>query len=437
MIESILIWAIAALLIAVVLIPYLIKFRIRRKQDMARKKEAETLGIDRPRAQFPFVNVFKCIGCGACVESCPEGDVLGVVYGKATVINGLRCVGHGFCEQVCPVQGIKVGLGDIKTRPDIPILSAENETSAPGIYIAGELGGLSLIRNAVAQGQLVVESIAEKIKQTANNGIKDVIIVGAGPAGLSAALTAVKNNLSYLLLDQQEPGGTVLQYPRKKLVMTRKIEIPLYGRLKKEEYSKEELLEIWKDILTKHKLNFQSNHKLENIDKPNGHYRLFTNNGTFESKKVVLALGRRGTPRKLNVPGEDMAKVSYQLIDAQSYTNSQLLVVGGGDSAVEAAIGLARQKGNTVTVSYRKSRFFRIKKKNEDRINQAIHKKEIKPLFNSSVLEIKEKSVILKVQDKTVEIPNDYVFIFAGGIPPFEMLKDMGITFGGEMQEIN
>lgn len=436
MIESMLIWTIAVLIVSAILIPYIIKFRIQQKKFIARKQEAQQLGIDQPRAQFPYVDVARCIGCGACVEACPEGDVLGVVYGKAAVINGLRCVGHGVCEEVCPVQGIKVGLGDITTRPDIPILSPENETSIPGIYIAGELGGLSLIRNAVAQGKMVVESISRKLGQPSNNGVKDVVIVGAGPAGLSAALTAVQHNLSYVLLDQQDPGGTILNYPRKKLVMTQKIEIPLYGQLKKEEYSKEALLEIWEDVFAKHQLNFVRNRKLQNIEQRNGHFRIITSGGELEAKKVVLAMGRRGTPRKLGVPGETKSKVAYQLIDAQSYNNCHILVVGGGDSAIEAAIGLARQKGNTVIISYRKNKFFRIKKKNEDRIGKLIRSKAVRPVFNSTVLEIKDKSVLLKVNEDVVEIPNDYVFIFAGGVPPFKILKDMGIAFGGELHKI-
>lgn len=430
--ESLFIWIITAVLILAIFIPYYIKFRQKQKADIERKAEAQSLGIDRPRAQFPFINEVDCIGCGSCVLACPEGDVLGVVFGKATVINGLRCVGHGLCEVACPVGAIEVGLGDVKKRDDIPLLSDANETTVPGLYIAGELSGLSLLRNAVAHGKKVVESIAMDSKRAESKHMKDVIIVGAGPAGMSAALTAIEKDLSYLLIDQQEPGGTILQYPRQKVVMAHQVDIPLYGKLKRDEYSKEQLLDIWQGIIGTHKINYLTQHRMKHVVKPNGHFKVITTQGEFEGRKVVLAMGRRGTPRKLGVPGEDKKKVAYQLIDAQQYTNNHVLVVGGGDSAVEVAIGLARQKGNTVTLSYRKNKLFRIKKKNEERINILIKSKKIKAIFNSNVVEIKDDVVRLQVEDEIQEIPNDYVFIFAGGIPPFKQLKEMGIQFGGE-----
>ncbi|RMF57131.1 MAG: 4Fe-4S dicluster domain-containing protein [Calditrichaeota bacterium] len=434
--ESLFLWFITLLIALIIIVPYYMKFRKTQKEMAARKLEAEKLGINKPRAQYPFIDVSKCIGCGSCVTACPEGDVLGVVYGKAVLINGLRCVGHGHCEKACPVGALKVGLGDITTRDDIPILDEHYQSSVPGLYVVGELGGLSLIRNAIQQGRDAVEHIATTLEPNVHETIKDVIIVGAGPAGLSAALAAVKHNMSYMVLDQQDPGGTILQYPRRKLVMTQPVEIPLYGKLTETEYTKEELLEIWNDIIKKFNLEITTGHKLEHVEKANGIFRVITNQGDYYSRRVVLALGRRGTPRKLNVPGENLPKVSYQLIDAQGYNNDHVLVVGGGDSAVEAAIGLARQKGNVVTISYRKSKFFRIKKKNEDRINQLIKKGKINPIFNSQVVEIKVHSVRLKTDTEIIEIPNDYVFVLIGGIPPFDMLKKMGIRFGGEMKPL-
>lgn len=430
--ESVIIWIITGSVIAVIIFPYFIKFRKQQKLDLERKKEAESLGLNKPRGQYPLIDATFCIGCGSCVRACPEEDVLGVVFGKAMVINGVRCVGHGYCEQVCPVGAIKIGLGNIRTRPDIPQLDEFNQTSVTGIYIAGELGGLSLIRNAIEQGQTVVEKIAKDGVRSTGNGIYDVVIVGAGPAGISAALTAIKNKLSYLLIDQQNPGGTILQYPRRKLVMSQPVQIPLYGWMKKEEVSKEDLLAIWQKILIDFKINIKSGEKVEKIGKDNGCFNVITQNGTYAACQVVLSMGRRGTPRKLGVAGEDSPKVFFQLIDAQSYNGLNLLVIGGGDSAVEAAIGLARQGDNKVTISYRQGTFAKVKKKNEDRVNELIAQKKLRPLYKSEVLEIQEKKVRLKIGDDIMEIPNDYVFIFIGGEPPFKMLKEIGITMGGE-----
>jgi thioredoxin reductase (NADPH) len=428
--ESLIVWGVALLLVGIVFVPYVLKFRKKQKQDHARKQEAMELGADKPIAQYPQIDEMQCIGCGACVMACPEGDVLGIVHGKATVINGLKCVGHGRCAEACPVSGIVVGLGDIKKRDDIPFMNEFNETNVPGIYISGELGGLALIKNAISQGEMVVNDIAKTITPSINENTFDIVIVGAGPSGISAGLAALKHNLSCIILDQQGFGGTILQYPRKKLVMTRPIEIPLYGMLDKPEYEKEELLAIWEEIQSKFNLNFELDEKLEQITKNENYFDVKTQNSVFSGQRVVLALGRRGTPRKLGVPGEDKAKVMYKLIDAESYNNNHIFIVGGGDSALEAAIGLAHQPGNVVTVSYRKSKFFRSKKKNEQRINEMISAGRIKVLFDSSVAEIRDANVVLQQAEKEIDIANDFVFVFAGGVAPFKLLKQFGIAFG-------
>ena len=431
--ETMLIWGVVSLIVMVIVLPYILKVKRQQKQDREKKKEAEFLGVDKPVAQYPQIDYFRCIGCGACIAACPEGGVLGLVNGKATIINGLKCVGHGLCAEACPVNGIQVGLGDIKGRADIPVLSVQNETSVPGIYVAGELAGLALIKNAISQGEKVIREISKTMSGEKSEGIFDVIIIGAGPAGLSAALAAIEEKLNYLVLDQQGAGGTILQYPRKKIVMTRPVEIPQYGWLRQSEYSKEELLDIWGEIQSKFQIKLKTGEKLLNIEKTNGYHTITTNSGTYKSHKVILALGRRGTPRKLNIPGEDQSKVMYKLMDAESYQDEDVLIVGGGDSAVEAAMGLARQKNNHVTLSYRKSKFFRIKTRNEERINEHIHKGKITVLFDSEVIEIGDTFVKIKKGDEITSIPNSYVFVFAGGEPPFPLMQKIGIKFGGEL----
>ena len=191
--ESNLIWIVTIAIIAIIFLPYAIKFRKSTHEARHRREEAIRLGADKPIAQYPSIDQLRCIGCGACVAACPEGEVLGVVMGKAVVINGLRCVGHGRCAEACPVEGITVGLGDLATRDDIPFLSEYNETNIPGLYIAGELGGLALIRNAITQGKMVIDHIKQTNNPAqANADMFDVIIIGAGPAGMSAALQAKK-----------------------------------------------------------------------------------------------------------------------------------------------------------------------------------------------------------------------------------------------------
>jgi NAD-dependent dihydropyrimidine dehydrogenase PreA subunit len=150
---EVLVWGVSVAVVAAIVLPYVLSFRRRRHSDRSRKEEAVRLGVDRPQAQFPFVDPMRCIGCGACVDACPEGDVLGIVGGTATVVNGLRCVGHGRCEIACPVGAIEVGLGDLKSRKDIPVLDEWQQTSVPGVFVAGELGGLALVKNAIAQAR--------------------------------------------------------------------------------------------------------------------------------------------------------------------------------------------------------------------------------------------------------------------------------------------
>lgn len=430
--ENLIIWGVTIVLVLLIVLPYFLKSRKKRKADSINRAEAVRLGADKAVAQHPQIDELTCIGCGACVAACPEGSVLGIVGGKAVIINGLKCVGHGLCAEACPVEGITVGLGDLSKRDDIPMMDEHSQTNIPGVYIAGELGGLALIKNAISQGEKVVNHIAASIKPSQDNSVADVLIVGAGPAGLSAALTSKKHNLSFKVFDQQGAGGTILQYPRKKLVMTKPVEIPLFGTLTKPEYLKEELLEIWEKVEKQFGINPFTPEKLIDIKKPNGYFEIISQNKVEKAQTVVLALGRRGTPRKLGVPGEEQSKVMYKLMDAESYTDNHILVVGGGDSAIEAAMGLARQKGNIVTLSYRKEKFFRIKTRNEQRINEMITAKKINVMFESHVKEINKTNVLLFKDEQEINLPNDYVFVFAGGEPPFDLLKKIGIQFGQE-----
>lgn len=435
--EETLIWGGALLVIALVVVPYFLLFQRTRRTDRARKAEASRLGIDKPTAQFPFIDPTACIGCGTCVSACPEGDVLGIVGGTATVVNGLKCVGHGKCEEACPVGAIQVGLGDMKSRADIPILDPWLETNVPGLFVAGELGGLALVKNAMGQGRRVIERISEKAAvvrpgERAGGDVLDVVIVGAGPAGLAAAAAAHERRLSYVALEKEEDlGGTIFHYPRRKLVLVQAVDIPLWGQMKEAEYEKEDLLRILLDLHGRFRLRVKFGEKVTEIRADGGLFSLRTPRGLYLSRFVVLALGRRGSPRKLGVPGEERPKVMYQLMDAESYTRQQILVVGGGDSAVEAALGLARQKGNRVTLSYRREKLVRIKKKNDERINALIERGTVTPLFGSEVLEIGEREVRLKVGEDERRLPNDYVFVFAGGDPPFAFLKEIGVRFGG------
>jgi putative YpdA family bacillithiol system oxidoreductase len=316
---------------------------------------------------------------------------------------------------------------------DMPFMTPEYETSIENLFIIGELGGLALIKNAINQGRACVDTIIQRraTQPAATEGVYDLLIVGAGPAGISASLRAIENKLNYITLEQDEVGGTVAKYPRQKLVMTSPVEFPMYGKFKKTELSKENLLAFWDMVLNRSDFHCVTQEKVESIKKgDDGVFTVNSANNEYRSRAVILALGKTGTPRKLGVPGEELPKVMYRLIEADHYVNKKILVVGGGDSAVEAAMGLGNQAGNKVTLCYRAAQFSRIKERNSKRIEECMRNGKVEVLFETNPKEFKPDSIILDVKGQTREMPNDFVWIFAGGVPPYEFLKKIGIQFG-------
>lgn len=388
-----------------------------------------------PMAQHPKIDTNRCIGCGGCVTVCPEGDVLALVNGIAAIVNGHKCIGHSLCAEECPVGAITMVMAKPSAGGDAPRISEELETSVENLFIAGELGGLALIKNAVNQGRDCMDVIAQRLGSpstaSTDQNTFDVVIVGAGPAGISASLRASERGLKALTLERESVGGTVSKYPRQKLVMTSPVEFPLHGKFSKTTLSKEDLLSFWEKVMQRTDLNIHSGEVVEAVKKEaDGLFSIRTARENYSSRAVVLALGRAGTPRKLGVKGEDLPHVLYRLIEADHYTNLNILIVGGGDSAVEAAMGLALQAGNKVTVSYRKSEFSRLKDRNAKRIQEHIDSHKLEVLFNSMPTEFRAGSLSIEVAGEIRELPNDFVWIFAGGIPPSDFLKAAGIAFG-------
>src|SRR6202790_675071 len=354
--DSLVTFAIGALITLFFVVGYL---RSLKKRD-ARAREAAEKGklfSEGPKAQHPHIDTNNCIGCGTCTSVCPEGDVLALIAGKAVIVNGHKCIGHGLCAEACPVGAITMVMASASMGADMPSLTSEYETSVQNMFIVGELGGLALIKNAINQGRDCVDTIAARIptlrKGKSSSDVLDALFVGAGPAGISASLRAIERKLNYLTVDEGEFGGTVSKYPRQKLVLTSPVELPVYGKFKKTELSKEDLLAIWAEILSKVDFKFRKGEKVEDIKKgEDGIFNITTTKSQHRAHSIILALGKGGIPRKLGVKGEELPKVMYRLIETDHYVNKKILIVGGGDSAVEAAMGLAHQAGNKVTPCY-------------------------------------------------------------------------------------
>jgi len=424
---NILFYSLTIILFVVVIAIYLRRKARESRITEEKIKKAVEEGLHEPVSLHPYVDVNRCMGTGACVKACPEKDILGMRHGKAIVINASRCIGHGACFHSCPTEAITLRIGTEKRGVDLPHVSKTFETNVPGIYIAGELGGMGLIRNAVEQGRQATENIIKSLRKD-HNADYDLVIVGAGPAGISASLAAKKHGIRFLLLEQDTLGGTIFTYPRTKVIMTAPLDLPLMGKVRLHETSKPVLLNLWQTVLSKYDIAIHENCKVESIEHTNNNFDIITSDGQhFVTAFVLLATGRRGTPRKLNVPGEEKEKVAYRLLEPEEITGKNILIVGGGDSAVESALLLSEQ--NHVTLSYRNEVFNRIKPLNSVALNKAQASGKLEVRFNTNLIRIEDDCVTLSIMNEGHELrlSNDQVFIFAGGEMPTQFLEKTGI----------
>lgn len=377
----------------------------------------------------PLINASMCIGCGSCVHVCPETGTLELVNGKAILAHPERCIGHAKCAEVCPTQAITLSIGGVLQTIRVPNVKENFETNVPGVFIVGELAGFGLIKTAVNEGKLVIDHLLKRIPQEkAPDGPPyDIAIIGAGPAGLSASLAAQQHGLRYITLEQGEIASTIRQYPRQKFLMAEPIEIPLYGNLYVGDGTKEALLSVWETIIANTGVKVNTNECVKSIQRNSAGFHVNTAKGDYRARFVVLALGKRGTPRKLGVSGETLSKVSYRLIEADSYENKNILVVGGGDSAIEAALALSRSEKNRVTICHRGANFQRARNRNREQIVASAAASKVHVIYNSQVAEIFPDRVLINTETESTTLPNDYVFVLIGGETPDEFLQKAGI----------
>ncbi len=407
----------------------LVYFRTERKKqaralrDLTRSRNA---GLDEPVSMHPVINGNRCMGCAACLEACPEGNVLGVIGGQAELVNPSHCIGHGACALSCPTDAIRLVIGSERRGVNVPVLTPDFQTNVPGIFVAGELGGMGLIRNAIEQGRQAIESI-RKLEGIAEGDRLDVLIVGAGPAGFSASLTAIQHGLRFVTLEQEKLGGAIAHHPRGKIVVLHPVEVPLVGKVDLRSSTKEELLAFWDRVRRDTRLRIRENERVESIEPMIDGFRVRSAKAVYETRAVLLAVGRRGTPRKLEVPGEELSKVVYRLADPEQYRGQRVLVVGGGDSALEAASSLSQVVGTQVALSYRGQAFRRAGPRSLELLDEARKEHDLELILESRVREIREESVVLDTESGRSELPNDAVVVCAGGVLPNDFLHKIGV----------
>jgi thioredoxin reductase (NADPH) len=417
-------------------------YRSRSHKAAEIHRQSIEAGLNEPPSLHPLIDNLRCIGSGACVQSCPEGAILGLVKNKAVLIQATRCIGHGECAAACPTMAIKLVFGSAERGVDIPEVNADFETSASGIYIAGELGGMGLIRNAVTQGQQAASAIAKSLKsekrsarqskESADDVLHDLLIIGAGPAGIAAGLQAHLDGLKILILDQSQFGGTILHYPRRKLVMTQPMEFPGFAKERRREFLKEELLEKLASYIKDSQLPILEQHCVESISGKSDDFKVSAKSiesgqRILSARRVLLSIGRRGSPRQLDIPGEDQTHVYYSLLEPEIFTGDRCVVIGGGDSAIECALQLAEIDGPPVRLVYRGDSFYRARAENRQKLTASIEQQKIITHTQSKALAITQTDLEIESTKGIENFAADAVFILIGGVLPTALLESAGV----------
>ena len=380
-------------------------------------------------ALHAVVRADACAGCGTCVDACPEPGALAIVD-KVARVNLAACKGHSDCVAACPVGAIFVTSGEAVQTVEVPDLNEHFESrQVPGLYVVGELGGRGLIKNAINEGKLAMEHVAHVLEHegAAQPGMVDVAVVGSGPAGLSAGLEALSRGLRYEILEQGTLADSIARYPRHKVLFAEPVRVPLYGDLWVSDATKESLLQVWQTVIAKTGLRVQSGCRVESVTRSGQGFVVRAGGLVVHARRVVLAMGRRGTPRVLGVPGEQLDKVFYDIVEMEAFAGRRVLVVGGGDSAVESAVGISHQRGATVTLSYRGRDFARVRARNREKLEAAVRDRRVHLLLESEVREIRPDAVILQLPTGAGTLPNDDVIVRIGGETPAPFLERCGV----------
>jgi thioredoxin reductase len=421
----------------------------QRRRRRPRGTKSSPAPIAPAVVRLPVIDGARCLGCHACVDACPF-DVLSVERHVAVVARPDECCGVGSCEAACPNGSLRLAA-DGEPLPDRPHVDVRLESvDRPGIFVAGDLTGVPLIRSAITQGARAVDAVAESLPRAArtagrarrvgaNDERVDLAVVGAGPAGLSAALRAEELGLACAVFEQSTVAATVRGFPRGKIVHDPPLELPLEGALWLRESTKEEIVAQWTRIVRAHRLDVRERHRVSGVTGDSGDFAVAveTPDGTrtVRAARVLFAIGRRGSPRNLDATVAEGAatRVAHALSDARALAGKRVLVVGLGDSALEAVVALARQPGTTVTVSYRGAGFARGRAKNVDEVRRLAAAGRIRIVFESTVEHVDERWAVLRTPGRgegREKVPVDAVLALLGGEPSRALLEAAGLRVG-------
>jgi thioredoxin reductase len=407
-------------------------YRRRKQQQKALTPEA----MLRPatRVRLPQIDTGTCLGCYACVDACPY-DVLEIQRYVAVVARPEACCGLTLCEQKCPNGSLRITDGEpIGDRPRLR--DSLESADVPGLFLAGDITGLPLIKNAILQGSHAATAAAESLKgEKASDGALDVIVVGAGPAGISAALRAKELGLSCEVVEQGGVAQSIQSFPRGKLVFDQPLELPVSGKLWLKESSKEELLSHWLRIVRQERLTIHQDTRMVSLARDGSGFAVTTaprDGGeptVRRAKRVILAIGQRGSPRRLpfELKPEVEARVHYHLADARSFAGKKVIIVGLGDVAMETAIALSRQPDTSVVLIHRRSGYTRGKSRNIDEVKRLVALGRVTLHFDAEITDIDRDAVTVKTPARSLSLRYDAVLVMIGSIPPAAQLAAAGI----------